>query len=494
MTTEVNLKRSSRLSGALWLSIAQAVVLALGYVTHILVGKIGGPSLYGVYGLTLSFLTIMNMLMTLGIPTAVSKEVAENESNSGSILKTALFAQIIFSFLLSLLTLIFAGPAAKLLGDPSLANVIRFTAVVYPLTALYSVQTNYLNGLHAFSLQATLIVIYALAKLTGSVGLLFPFGVQGAVAGFAIGGLVAAIFGLPFTLRSIRGHFKTGVPLKKIISFAGAFVGTSLALQILMSTDLFLVKRIMQDNTLAGYYNAASTLSRIPYFILQALGFVFLPSIARLMKENENEARQFIRDIFRYLFLLLLPITALAATTSKSLIHLFYSPIYEPAASPLTLLMIALGLLSAFYLLATIAAGAGKARIPLIISWVLIPVAIAFGFFFIPRFGLEGAAITTISTAGIGALIIGSYMVARFRLSFPVTTLIKGVIATTVMVLPTYFLALKAILLPLEYLFLFAVYAITLIALGELKKDDISRLKTLVPKKIRGAEEVIIES
>lgn len=478
----VKIHRTSRLSGALLLSSAQAVLLGLGYITHILVGKLGGPSLYGVFGVVLSFMTILNMLMTLGIPVAVSKEVAQDEANSGAILKTALVGQFCLALILSFCTIVFSKTIAALLGDASLAPIIAFTAIVYPLTAIYSVITNYFNGLHAFALQATIVLLYSFAKLAGSVGLLIPFRVYGALGGFAVGGAIASIIGLPFIIKATRKHFQKPFPINHLLTFAGAVVGTSIALQILMSTDLFLVKKFLHDDTLAGYYNAASTLSRIPYFILQALGFIFLPSIARLMKENENAAREFIREIFRYLYLLLLPVTVLAAATSKSLVHLFYSKIYEPAAQPLTLLMVALGLLSAFYLLSTIAAGANKARVPLIISWLMLPFDIVIGSMLIPRFGLEGAALSTIITAGIGTTVMGGYMIKRFRLSFPLTTLFKGALATIVMVAPTYLINVRPLLMPLIYIALVILYLLALIALGELKKDDLKHLKTLMPK------------
>ncbi|MDO8512161.1 MAG: flippase [bacterium] len=478
----IKIHRTSRLSGALLLSSAQAVLLGLGYITHILVGKLGGPSLYGVYGIVLSFMTILNMLITLGIPIAVSKEVAQDEANSGAILKSALIGQLCLAIILSLGTIIFSKPIASILGDASLAPIIAFTAIVYPLTAIYSVITNYFNGLHAFALQASIVLLYSFAKLAGSVGLLVPFRVYGALSGFAVGGAIASLIGAPFVYRATRKHFQKPFPLNKLLTFAGAVVGTAIALQILMSTDLFLVKKFLHDDTLAGYYNAASTLSRIPYFILQALGFIFLPSIARLMKENEDLARDFIRVIFRYLYLLLLPVTVLAAATSKSLVHLFYSKVYEPAAQPLTLLMVALGLLSAFYLLSTIAAGANKARVPLIIAWSMLPFDIVLGSFLIPRFGLEGAALSTIITAVIGTTIMAGYMIKRFRLSFPLNTLFKGLTATIIMVLPTYFINVRPLFMPLIYVALVILYILVLVALGELSKDDLKHVKTLIPK------------
>ncbi|TSC63424.1 MAG: membrane protein involved in the export of O-antigen and teichoic acid, partial [Parcubacteria group bacterium Gr01-1014_106] len=422
------------------------------------------------------------LLLTLGIPVAASKETAEDEANSGGVFLSALRLQLVFAVVLSVGTALLAEPFATLLGDARLTPIVRFTAVIFPATAVYALLGNYFNGLHAFASQAALTIVYALMKLAGSVGFLFLFrSVPAALSGFVVGGLAATAVGLLQAWSTIRGHIQRSIPARRLFIFAGTFVGTSIALQILMSLDLFLVKRFLQDDTLVGYYNAATTIARIPYFILQGLGFVFLPSVAKLFAQDIVRARAFIREIFRYLFLFLAPVTALAATTSKALLHLFFSPEYQPAARSLTLLSIALGFLSAFYLLSTIAAGAGKPKIPLRISWLLIPLAGALGAVFIPRAGLEGAAIATFGAAITGAVVLAIYLYAQFRLTFPLSTLVRTLVATGITVLPTYLVTPPTIFLPLWYVLLLTVYVLALFALGEIRREDIAYARSLLP-------------
>lgn len=483
------LRPTRRLSGAAYLAMSQAVLIALGYVTHVLVGKIGGPPLYGVYGVVLSLMSIINMLLTLGIPVAASKETAEDEANSGGVFLSALRLQLVFSAVLSLATALLAGTFAQLLGDARLTPLIRFSALIFPATAVYALFSNYFNGLHAFAAQARLTVLYAIVKLVGSVGLLFTFrSVTAALSGFIFGGLAATAIGFLQSWTTIRGRIRARIPPRRLFVFAGSFVGTSIALQILMSLDLFLVKRFLLDDTLVGYYNAATTIARIPYFILQGLGFVFLPSVARLFKEDVARAREFIREIFRYLFLFLAPITALAATTSKALVRLFFSADYIPAARSLTLLSIALGFLAAFYLLSTIAAGAGRPKVPLRIAWLLIPLAGMLGALLIPRGGLEGAALATLVAAGTGAAVLSLYMYRQFRITFPARTCLRGVAAVVVAVIPTYFVTPPTAFLPFWYALLFAAYALTLFALGEVRREDWARVKSLLPGQGRRGE------
>lgn len=468
------------MSGAVALAVSQTILIGLGYVTHVLVGKIGGPALYGLYGVVLSVMTILNMFLSLGIPTAASKETAEDAANSGGVFLSSLRLQLGFAVAMSLLTLVAATPLAVALGDTKLSALIRFTAIVYPATATYALLANYFNGLHAFGAQARLTVLYAMAKLAGSVGLLLTFrSVPAALSGFIVGGLVGTAIGLTQAVPTIRGHVRSLLPARRLFLFAGKFVGMTIALQILMSTDLFLVKRLLHDDTLVGYYNAATTIARIPYFILQGLGFVFLPSVARLFREDAAQARGFIREVARYLFLLLLPITALSATTSKALLHLFFSAEYAPAAHSLTLLTIAVGFLAAFYLLSTIAAGAGRPRTPLAIAWLLIPLTLVLGIAFIPRYHLAGAATATILTSAVGALLLGGYIYYRFRVTFPFPTLARGLTATAVAVLPTYFASPPTLFLPAWYLLLFAAYGLSLIALGEVRPADWARARGL---------------
>lgn len=482
MSTLLRIQRTARLTGAAYLAVSQAILVGLGYVTHVLIGKIGGPPLYGKYGIVLSIMSILNMFLTLGIPVAASKETAEDEENSGGVFLSALRLQLVFALALAALAVSAAPLVAHLLGDSGLVPLIRFTAVIYPLQAIYALLSNYFNGLHAFAAQARLTVLYATAKLAGSVGFLLVFrSVPAALSGFLVGALAACGIGLPRALPTLRGRIKRAIPPRRLFVFAGTFVGMTVALQLLMSVDLFLVKRILRDDTLVGYYNAAATVARIPYFILQGLGFVFLPSVARLLKEDPDRARTFMREVFRYLFLLLLPISALTATTSKALLSLFFSAAYHPAARPLTFLAFALVFLSAFYLLSTIAAGAGRHKVPLVLSWSLVPLAIGLGFLLIPRYHLSGAALTTVSVAALGTFVLGAFMYRRFRLTFPLATLVRGAAGTAVAILPTYFASPPTFFLPVWYLLLFLVYGLVLFALGEIRTEDWQYLKRLLP-------------
>lgn len=476
-------QKQSRIRGALALSLAQAIVLLLGYATHLWIGRVLGPGFYGIYGVVLSVQTIIGLFLTLGIPSAVSRFVAQDAKHAQSILHQALRWQALAALVLASSAAILAPLLARILNDASLTPYLLFVPVIVLLQAFFPIYVQFLSGLHLFSKQATLTSLYAVAKLAGALGLIYFFGVYGAFAGFAVGGVVAALVGWHWT-RRLGGKLSTRLPAKSFLSFAGMYVLILVGLQVLMSLDLFMVKSLLQDNILAGYYNSAVTLARISYFLLQGLAFIILPSVSALTKRGAGgqEAAAFIKEVLRYLIALIVPGVALAAATSKPLIILFFSQAYISAAPSLTILMVGLGALAFYLLLANIVAGAGRARVGLYVTGGLVLLSYLLGLWLIPRYQLIGAALQTTITSLVGLAVLSAYTFRVWRIPLPIRSTLNIIIATIIAVTPTYFWAAQQGLLLVQYVILLALYVAALFFLGEISVADRRRVAKLHPR------------
>ena len=475
--------KQSKLTGAISLTVAQGVVLMLGYVTHLWIGRALGPAPYGVYGIVLSLQTIVGLFLTHGVPSAISRFVAQSEEHAQSILAQAIKIQAVLAIALALTTAAASPLIAYLLNDMDLVGYILFIALVIFLQAFYPIYVQFFSGMHFFNKQAALTTLYAIAKLGGAITLLYFFGVYGALAGFAIGGIVAAIIGWKWT-KKVGGKTQTKLPLKKFLSFAGTYVLILVGLQILMSLDLFMVKSMLQNDADAGYYNAAVTLSRISFFLLQALTFIMLPSVSALTKPGADakKAASFISDTLRYLIILIIPSVTLAAATSKELIILFYTETFIPAAPVLTILIIGIGSIAFYLVLASIIAGAGKGKIGTAITFGLIILSAVLGSFLIPKYGMMGAAWQTTITGIIGLVILSGYTFRTFSIPLPIRSTINVIIATAIAVAPTYLWKASPILLPLQLIFLLGVYVVALFILREITTADRKLAASIHPK------------
>lgn len=463
--------------------IAQALVLLLGYVTHLWIGRVLGPAPYGLYGIVLAVQSIVGLILTLGVPVAVARFVARHEDQAQSILRQTLRLQALVALIVAIATLVLAPVIAHILGDDSLRNLIRFVSLVIFLQAFYTIFAQFFSGLHRFNRQAALTSLYAVIKLLGAISLIYFIGVYGAFAGFAIGGLAAAALGWIWT-RNVGGQAPSAIPARSFLSFAGLYVLILTSLQIIISLDLFMVKAFLQNNELAGFYNASTTLARIPYMLLQALAYVLLPSVSALTKpgQSHDTAAAFIRDTLRYLIALIVPAVALAAATSKGLITLFYSQTYIPAAASLTILIIGLGALAFYLLLANIVVGAGRAKIGLIITLSMVALSAVLGVILIPRFGLIGAAWQTTSTGLVGLAGLALYTFRTFRIPVPILSILNILIASAAAVSLTYFWQPRGLMLVAQYVAVFLIYGLLLWLLREVKPADRIRIAKIHPR------------
>lgn len=477
------LQKQSRITGAILVTGAQALVLLLGWITHPLIGRILGPGPYGVFGVVLSLQTIFGLFLTLGVPVAISKFVSQDEEHAQSILKQSLKIQAVIAFIVGGVVLLFAPLFAQALQDSSLTPYIQFIALVIFLQAFYPVFQHFMGGLHQFNKQAYLTATYAILKLAGALSLIFVIGVYGAFAGFAVGGVLAALLGWWWT-RNVGGSNNHKLPIKSFLSFAGVYVLILIGLQVIISLDLFMVKAFLGSDEITGFYNASVTLSRIPYMLLQGLGFVLLPSVSALTKpgETHDKAALFIRDTLRYLIALIIPGAALAAATSKSLITLFYSSQYLPAASALTVLIIGLSALAFYQLLANMVAGAGKAKVGLYTTIVVLIISAVLGPILVPQYQLMGAAWQTTIAGIAGLIILGAYTFKTFAIPLPIRSTINVIAASSVAVGLTYVWKATAFTLIPQYIVALGIYAIVLFLLGEVTKDDRKRIASLHPK------------
>lgn len=64
---------------------AQAAFVASGYAIHIGLGRLLGPAEYGTYAVVISLMTMVNLILTTGIPQAVAKYVAYDDGSAGQV-------------------------------------------------------------------------------------------------------------------------------------------------------------------------------------------------------------------------------------------------------------------------------------------------------------------------------------------------------------------------------------------------------------------------
>lgn len=454
--------KNLKVNGGVYLTAASLVYMASGYLLSIWLARYLGPSEYGLYGVVISIMTLVNLIQTAGIPQALSKFISSEENNLNALLKKSLKIQIILSFFLSILLILMTPIISAFYQDSQIAYYVLLTALILPFYGIYSILIGYYNGLHDFYHQASLNINYSLAKIFLVILLTYYYGLEGTIIGFVL----APLLSLLSQIKPIKSAARSRVKVKAgaLINFSVPLVIFTFLSTLILSLDLLLIKKLMNDDASAGFYLAAQNISLIPYLGLSAFSQMALPTITKLLRStSEVVAAEKFDHTLRTMLILLIPIVTVIGASSDALVTLLYSVEYLPAARPLSLLVIAYGILALCILYANSINGTGRVRWPILTATIGVIISGILSVIFIPIYGLIGAAFAVL-TGGAVMLVLLHILLSRF---LPIKVPFKVLSILLLVSIPTYILIsllsnLGILYTILSYCMALAIYSLAL--------------------------------
>jgi len=466
--------------GTLYLTIASISLFFSGLIIHFSMGRYLGPEEYGDFGVILSLMGAITIVLMAGIPDAASKYISENDSCLGSVVRQSRRIQAVITLLLFSLYFGLAGPIANLFDDPDLARYVRISALVIPTYALYYLHYGYLNGLRLFGKQAKTQIAVSVARVGLVLALVFSLGVEGVILGYVLGALAGLILALVYLRKLDRGS--TEFEWIKLLKFGIPATLFAVMLFVLMNVDLLAVKAMMSDDADAGYYTSATTIARMSYWIFGALALALFPYISFATSRKDSRlTATYINQSMRSMLMLLIPGILLVSATSSELLSLLYSSRYVEADNALSVLVFGQAFLTVLLVLTHIIMGGGKPNTAFGIALVAVAVDIVMNIVLISRYGLVGAAWATTVATSIGMIMAGIYVLRRYKALVSAGSFVKICLAS----LAVYAVALQVSPSPKYLLFiymgLFALYFGLLLLMRELTKGDVEALKRIIP-------------
>jgi len=430
------MKKQNVTQGTIYLMFAQVAFVASGYAIHIGLARLLGPSEYGIYAVVISLMMMVTLILTTGIPQAVSKYVAHDDGSAKEIRNTALKMQLVFSLAIFSIYFLLAGQIAMLLNDASLTPYLRASSFIVPGYAVYSILVGYLNGLREYKKQAITAVSYSIFKATFILAMVVVgYAVMGAVVGFVFAPIAGLVVTLYFTrhvkISNNRKHSPaqadsnsshvqdiaqdtfnhvSSITVKQIMDFAVPIALFSVATNLIMSVDLFFIKAYL-TNYDTGIYSAASMIARVPFFLIGGLYGALFPAISHSTASNNIEkTRKYISQSLKYSLMAMVPAVVIISAMADKILPLVYSGEYAGGAQVLSILVIGLGFYSLFFLFTTILNGSGRPRDSLILGVVVLGIDVLLNFLLVPGYGMMGAAAATGGACLVGFVVGGGWV------------------------------------------------------------------------------------
>jgi O-antigen/teichoic acid export membrane protein len=392
---------------ALWLMLERVSLSLSGIFVAIYVARYLGPAQFGTLNYLLATLAIVVPLVQLGADSVLFNRVARRPE-SGIRLMLASIPLRRRLFLLAGLPLL----AWNLYSQPlaiGLMTLILLVSTYFSVQDVYKIYYDARLQSKRNTLINNLALLLSIFCRLGLVSASLP------LMWFAVPYLISSA--LPYLVR--RWLFQREQPVLPAVSRRSASryghyllsVGLPLAISSLSIVIYTRIDQIMLGNLLddraVGWYSAATTLSQGWVFVPMALITSLMPGIAGCRERQEQEYR--IRVLYVVVLVLAMPVLLATAWLSRPIIGLLYGAAYHNAAE---ILMICT-LTSLFSVLGTVSYRsivllAGYRFIA--IKMPLVALAnVLMNLVLIPRYGLGGAAISTLLAEFLSFFVLNSF-------------------------------------------------------------------------------------
>ena len=503
---------SKILKGSFLMMVSYLFFRVGGYIYRILMSRLLGPEAYGVFGATLPFQGVFQILSAGGMQPVIAKFVAQHnavgeEDVARQVIITSLKYMMISGVLFGLFMFFTAGwIATNIFHKPEATLPFQAISLITPFSVIVGAFRGSFQGVYKMELIVASRVVEQITTILVAVALVaVGFSAVGAVLGTGIGFIASAICALIlfkkyiwplFPKPVIEFSFKDELNLmKKLLIFSIPVTVTALSEMAIYDISTEVIFYFMPNNY-NGYYTNASAMARLPLIISLSLAAVILPAASEAASlNNKSLLGMYITQSYRYVILLVLPLCVGIAAFATPLLSLLFGPEYGQGGTALSILVIGMAFYTLFMISSSIMQGIGHPKRPMVVLLVGIVINFILNVLMVPRYGIEGAATaTTIATF----LIMIAVLWETFRVTkvnVPYLDFVKIGAASAVMSIPI-------LLLPQTYEGLLAaiiispiVYTIIFTLIGGFTKRDIRVIRRYEKKlgPLSGAVEGVVK-
>jgi len=461
--------------GTFYMFIAGMISVASGYAITVFLARKLGPSDFGAYSIITSLLFVLSVVLMYGVQQTTAKFVSERPKEKEGVRNKVLALQIILALGLFLIYFLVSPLLSQLFQEARIENYVRFGALFIVFQSLFAVYMGYLNGLEKYKEQAFMTSLYAVLKALIVIALVYlGFSILGAITGLVASAAICLAISLVAFGISWSG---TRIRTQQIINFGLPIILYNLVTITIMNLDLFMLKAAnsgITGNTITGYYTAALTISRAPYYIVSALTVTIFPAVASLQyhKKKKVLAAKVKKALF-YTTIILVLICSIIATGARSLTGLLFGNQYSSASIVLVILIVGGSFFSFFLVLTTVIAALGKPRHALFFSLLIAVADILLCAILIPKLGIYGAAISNIASMFIG-FIASLWYITRELENLVDTRQIMIILGLGALIgLLNYFFGFGGYYFLVSLLIFLLIYTLALFFLKVIDKSDI---------------------
>lgn len=336
------------LAGSAVLFIGNMIANVANYLYHLLMGRMLGPSDYGILESLISLLYLMEIpLMTLGV--VIVKYVSQFKGEE----RYQAIGKFYHKLISQLLIICGIGGFVYLLLSPLIKNSLRLdnylwliiVGLIIFVTFFSGINRSVLQGLSNFTELSLIIVCEGLAKFILAICFIYlGLKITGAVGAMLVAGIIGFLLSKHFVKDKVsKIDLSENLGRKTMIKYSFPIFLSMLSLTSFFSTDIILARYYLSSVD-AGYYSALAVLGKIIFFVSGPISTVMLPLISENRAKGANYRKIFLQSLV-IVSSVCIGMTAIYFLFPKPIISMLYGESYLIASSSLGLF----GIFLSFY-------------------------------------------------------------------------------------------------------------------------------------------------
>ena len=292
---KVSLKEGDLARSFLIMFSSTMVVNVINYVYNILVGRLLGPSDYGVFVSLLS-LTLIFSGISGTVQTVITRYAAilKYENSQRTIYRYFVRAIQIFSAVGVFVFILFfvLTPYIRRFLNIDISAPVYVVGMLLGVSFITPIVRGTLQGIQDYKALSVNMILDSFLRLVFGISLIvLGLRVSGAIGSQVISAIVAFFISIYFVLKlrsSDEGTYK--IPRASIYKYSFLTLYTISCFLLLTNLDVVLVKHFFDPHT-AGIYSSAVTIGRIILYFPGAMAIVLFPKISELQTLSKKSVK-----------------------------------------------------------------------------------------------------------------------------------------------------------------------------------------------------------
>ncbi|NPE28862.1 flippase [Methanococcoides sp. SA1] len=393
--------------------VASAVTMLLAFPITVLLGRYLGADELGLYRMVNTIFGITMLFVTIGIPVAVTKYVAEFRDNDEKI-QQIVSSGVITSAVVGIVSFLLMYSAAGILADifdmPRLFDLIRILAFVFPFSVVNTMLLGLLNGLREMNKNAWVTMVKSALLLMVTFLLIFRYGVEGAVLGIVLSSVITTMLLIVIQKRFRISWDNYLATTRMMISFGSKTLLANAVNLVNYQADILMIGYFLTEKDV-GIYSVAVMFAKLIWILPDSIQRITFPQISEYHAKKMHESIKVVVDMcMKYSCLFLIFCSTFFFFFGHYIVELIFGAEFEQAIAPLNILLIGIVFYGITKSVGSIFASIGEIdlvyKIPIIsaIANLILNAAL------IPVYGIKGGAIATSISLLISTILMLYFM------------------------------------------------------------------------------------